>query len=122
MYACGNQWTTRKSMSLDFVLIKSHGQPLELEDIDEDLGFKLGDYKQLADRLFSPVTWSGEMGIATRADMTFELTPSDVSLSVTARGTGDTVGFMGDVATVASKEGIVTVDVQGSEILQPLDS
>jgi hypothetical protein len=106
-------------LSLDFVLIKSYGHPLAIEDIAEDATFKNDDYRRLAERLFGPVTRTGGVAIAVRDEMSFELTPNDGSLSVTARGPGDTVAFMEDVAVRASKEGIVTVELQGSEILLP---
>ena len=106
-------------MSLDFILIKSPGHPLSMEEIDMDTSFKQNEYRSLAERFFGPITWSGMNAIAVVDDMTFELTPSDVSLSVTARGPGDTVAFMDKVAALAAQQGIVTVDVQGSEVLLP---
>ena len=47
-------------MSLDFILIKSHGHPLSLEDIDMDLAFKEG--LQVSGRAvlrWSRVEWQG---------------------------------------------------------------
>ena len=107
-------------MSLDFILIKSHGQPLSLEDIDMDLAFKEEDYRSLAERFFDGVVWRGKDGLANMDDMSFELRPSDVSLSVTARGAGDTVAFMDNLAVLGAQQGVVVVDVQGSEILAPV--
>ncbi|RSZ24069.1 hypothetical protein EJO66_32260 [Variovorax beijingensis] len=106
-------------MSLDFILIKSHGHPLSLEDIDMDLAFKEEDYRSLAERFFNGIAWSGNDGFVIMDDMSFELRPSDVSLSVTARGAGDTVAFMDNLAVLGAQQGVVIVDVQGSEILVP---
>lgn len=106
-------------MSLDFILLKTHGKPLSMEEVEQDTSFKAADYRALAERLFGPATWNGESGIAMHDDMSFELLPSDVSLSVTARGSGDTVAYMDEVAVRAGLEGIVTIDVQGSELLLP---
>jgi hypothetical protein len=107
-------------MSLDFILIKSHGHPLSMEDIDMDPTFKEDDYKVLAERLFSGIEWNGTDGLVVMDDMSFELRPSDESLSVTARGPGDTVAFMDNLAVLGAQQGIVIVDVQGSEILAPV--
>jgi hypothetical protein len=107
-------------MSLDFILIKSHGHPLSIEEIEMDAQFGIGDYKNLAERFFGPVVWSAGTGIATHGDMSFELTPHDISLSVTVRGHEDKVAYIGNVAALAIKEGIVTIDVQVSELILPL--
>ncbi|RYD84615.1 MAG: hypothetical protein EOP84_05000 [Verrucomicrobiaceae bacterium] len=107
-------------MSLDFQLVKSHGHPLTLEEIDQDTSFKAADYRELGERFFGPVTWTGVDGIADHSEMSFELSPTDVSLHVTARGLGDTVQFMDDVARTAFRDGVVVIDIQGSELLLPL--
>jgi hypothetical protein len=91
-----------------------------MEEIDMDTSFKQNEYRGLAERLFGPITWCGMNAIAVVDEMTFELTSNDVSLSITARGPGDTVAFMDKVAALAAQQGIVTVDVQGSEIFLPL--
>ncbi|MET3373328.1 hypothetical protein ABIC89_002390 [Variovorax boronicumulans] len=106
-------------MSLDFILIKSHGHPLSLEEIDMDPAFKEEDYRSVAERFFNGVAWSGNDGLVIMDDMSFELRPSDVSLSVTARGVGDAVAFMDNLAVLGAQQGVVIVDVQGSEILAP---
>ncbi len=41
-------------MSLDFILIKSHGYPLCMDDIEVDSQFGAADYKNMADRFFLP--------------------------------------------------------------------
>ena len=107
-------------MSLDFQMVKSYGQPLSIADIDQDTSFKAIDYKEIADRFSGPVVWTDGEGVADHGDMTFELSPSDISLHVTARGPGDTVRFMDDVAANAFREGVVVIDIQGSELLLPL--
>jgi hypothetical protein len=104
---------------LDFQLVKSHGYPLTLAEIDRDMSFEAVDYKKLGERFFGPVTWTGADGIAAHGEMSFELSLSDVSLHVTARGPGDTVQFMDDVAETAFREGVVVLDVQSSELLLP---
>ncbi|MDR6858919.1 hypothetical protein [Variovorax guangxiensis] len=68
-------------MSLDFILIKSHGHPLSMDEIDMDVAFKQEDYKALAEQFFDGIVWTGEEGIAESDEMSFELRPSDVSLS-----------------------------------------
>ena len=108
-------------MSLDFVRVRSHGQPRVLSEIKEDAAFKRNDYTDLAERLFGPVPWIGGTAIAVRDEMSFELTPHDSSLSVTARGPGDTVAFMDNISALAVNEGVVTIDVQGSEIMLPFN-
>lgn len=60
-------------------------------------------------------------GLAAFDDMSFEVRASDVSLSVTARRPGNTVAFMDHLAVLGEREGVVIVDVQGSEILIPVD-
>lgn len=107
-------------MSLDFQMVKSHGQPLSIADIDQDTSFKATDYKEIGERFFGPVVWTDDEGFADHGDMTFQLSPSDISLHVTARGPGDTVQFMDSVAVNAYQEGVVIIDIQGSELLLPL--
>ncbi|WP_233237918.1 hypothetical protein [Bordetella sp. LUAb4] len=107
-------------MSLDFILIKSRAPALSMDDVDVDDAFKQDNYRELAERLFGPVTWTVGGAIAARGKMSFELSLNDVSLSVTARGPGDTVAFMDNIVTLALQEGIVTIDVQSSEVLLPL--
>jgi hypothetical protein len=51
--------------------------------------------------------------------MSFELVPNDGSMSMTAHGPGDTVAFMENIAVLAGREGVVTIDVQSSVILLP---
>ncbi len=70
---------------------------------------------------FGPVEWTGETGIAIHNEMSFELETGDTSLHVTARGSGDTVAFIDNVAALAIRENIATVDVQGSELLLPIN-
>jgi hypothetical protein len=106
-------------MSLDFILIKSHGRPTSLNEIEADEQFKLAEYTKLAERLFGPLEWRGGTAIAMQDGMSFKLTPHDVSLSVAARGPGDTVTYMENVAGLALAEGVVTVELSGSEILVP---
>jgi len=108
-------------MSLDFILIKSHGYPLCMDDIEVDSQFGAADYKKMADRFFGPVDWTGETGIAIHDEMSFELKLSGTSLHVTVRGPGDRVAFIDNVAALAIKESIATVDVQGSELLLPIN-
>lgn len=107
-------------MSLDFIFIKAHGYPLCMDDIEVDSQFGSADYKNMADRFFGPVDWTGETGIAIHDEMSFELELTDTSLHVTARGTGDTVAFIDNVASLAIRENIATVDVQVSELLLPI--
>jgi hypothetical protein len=38
-------------VSLDFILVKSHGHPLEMSEIAEDTAFKRSNYAELAERL-----------------------------------------------------------------------
>lgn len=45
-------------MSLDFILIKSHGRPLSMDEIDIDATFQHEDYKALAERLFNGIVWT----------------------------------------------------------------
>ena len=106
-------------MRLDFIVLKSHGHPLSMEEIDADATFKREDYRALADRFFDGIVWSELEGHAVFDDMSFEVKASDVSLSVTARGPGDTVAYMDSLAVLGAQEGVVIVDVQGSEILAP---
>jgi hypothetical protein len=107
-------------MSLDFVLIKSHGHPLSMDEIDMDVTFTQEDYKALAERFFDGIVWRAAEGIVSSDDMSFELRPSDISLSITARGPGDTVAYMDRIAALGAQHGIVVIDVQGSEILVPI--
>ena len=107
-------------MSLDFILVKSHGHPLSMDEIDMDLTFTQMDYKALAERFFDGIVWTAAEGIVSSDDMSFELRPSDISLSITARGPGDTVAYMDRIAALGAQHGIVVIDVQGSEILVPI--
>lgn len=45
-------------MSLDFIVLKSHGRSLSMDDIDMDTSFKRADHIALADRFFDGIVWS----------------------------------------------------------------
>ncbi|PIF90938.1 hypothetical protein CLU86_1835 [Acidovorax sp. 62] len=107
-------------MSLDFILIKTHGRPSSVDEIEADEEFDGAAYARLAERLFGPLEWAGSSSIAAQEEMSFELTANDTSLPVTARGPGDTVAYMENIATQALDEKVVTVELVGSEILVPL--
>ena len=61
-------------MSLEFILIKSHGRPTSVNEIEGDEQFKLAEYTKLAERLFGPLEWRGGTAIAMQDGMSFELT------------------------------------------------
>lgn len=86
-----------------------------------DSQFGAADYKNMADRFFGPVDWTGETGIAIHDEMSFELELSDTSLHVTVPGPGDKVAFIDNVAALAIRENIAAVDVQVSQLLLPIN-
>jgi len=88
--------------------------------MDQDTSFNASDYRELGERFFGPVIWTGGEGIAVHGEMTFELLPSDISLHVTALGPREIVRLMADVSANAYREGVVIIDIQGSELSLPL--
>lgn len=107
-------------MSLDYAFVKFLELPTSIDELEWDPNVGLADYTELAEQLFPLVMWQGDgSGIATAGELSFELRPSEASLSLSARGPGDVLQYVQAVALDALQRGAVTIDVQTSELLAP---
>ena len=107
-------------MSLDYAFVKCLELPSRLAEMKEDPAYQQAHYRALAEALFPSVEWqAGGTGIAHHAAASFELRPTDASLSMSARGDGDLLSHIVSAAMVALQHGVVTIDIQTSELLAP---
>jgi hypothetical protein len=114
----GQPWGA--AVSLDFILVKPKVMAISLSDLEPDESFGKADFRAAAEALFGVVDWQADgSGIVRGEDVSVELRASESSLHVSVRGRGDIVGLMRRVASDGLPRGLVVIDVQVSEILEP---
>jgi hypothetical protein len=121
-------------MSLDYILLHGNSQATSIEELVEDSSFKLEDYQAVAQQIFPKIEWENERPVAgigskapprvrsghvCRASVTIEVSIFDGSLHFACRGGGDIHHLVVRVAREARDLGLVTLDVQTSEIINP---
>jgi len=121
-------------MSLDYILLHGNSQATSIEELVEDDSFQLEDYQAAAQQIFPSAKWESERVIASignkppsrvrsghvcRADVSVELSAFDGSLHLACRGSGDIHHLVVRIAREARDLGLVTLDVQTSEIINP---
>ena len=124
-------------MSLDYILLHGNSQATSIEELVEDGLFRLEDYQAVAQQIFPNAEWEGERvmasignkppsrvksGHACRADVSVELSVFDGSLHLACRGAGHIPHLIVRIAREARDMGLVTLDVQTSEIIHPESS
>ena len=107
-------------MSLDFILVKGHSLPASLAELEPDEAFGAEQYRTIAESLFGNVYWESDgTGFVQQDDVSIELHPSDASLSLGCRGSGDIISLINRIAVSAHSMGLVIIDAQSSELIAP---
>jgi hypothetical protein len=121
-------------MSLDYILLHGNSQATSIEELVEDNSFRLEDYQAVAQQIFPETEWEGERLMASignkppsrvrsghvrRADVSIELSAFNGSLHLACRGGDDIHHLVVRIAREARDLGLVTLDVQTSEIIDP---
>ncbi|WP_267086905.1 hypothetical protein [Xanthomonas sacchari] len=119
-------------MSLDYILLHGNLQASSIDELVDDDSFRLEDYQAVAQQIFPTAEWEDERmvadignrppsrvrpGHALRAEVAVELSAFDGSLHLSCRGGGDIYHLAIRVAREARDLGLVTLDVQTSEIV-----
>jgi hypothetical protein len=109
-------------MSLDFVLLKPKHLSTDIADFEADENFAAKEYRELAGKIFPGIILSETDSTIVEVEGVYvDTRASDVSLSLWCRGSGDIFGLMQRIAAQVSELGVIVVDVQTSELLEPTE-
>lgn len=107
-------------MSLDYAFVACQQLPTSLAELQEDPSYDRARYKVLAEEMFPQIKWQADgTGLAIDGQSSFEVNLSDVSLSLSARGSNDLSPHIEAAALVALRHSVVTIDIQCSELFVP---
>lgn len=106
-------------MSLDFIFVKAKRPALRIADLEMDEAFLANDYRMFAEQLTPSLEWQADgRGLARLGETGLEFLPADSGLHLTLLGARDVARTMEQFVYRARNLGIVTIDVQSSEIYE----
>jgi hypothetical protein len=109
-------------VSLDYIFFKTaHGPlPTRLSELQADPSYGLAEYRALAERVFPEANWESDGGAyVQRGENWVEVRHTEASMSLSLRGSGDLLALVDGLAAEVLDLGVITIDVQSSELLAP---